>query len=372
MKTIVALFLFSLLLNPQESVCQAVFFEPVNDTLMRFFFDENYYLVDKNCEFKAIERVVGFDKAKKQFHGEFKDFHVGSARTILSGAYTEGKKSGEFKAFYPEGGLRWEAVFIDDVNLGAWKYYYPDGSPQLFISFTEDSFSIDQMWNEEGTQTIVDGNGKYSWDSPIVGFTAHGFTHYNRAGAVLNGVPNDAWPVTFFHPNGEKQTVGVEAFTDGAIHEVVHTNFLRHYYGNEALLFMFSILPNDYFPRAELLLSKGCTFDEFAGFDSYLLFEFNRYMNERADNLQLDSEVTYKVRVNKNGLPTFRGLTTEETLDRPQRRFLRRMISKVNYYLPSYFSGKVINDMLTITFDAKYDEHTKAISRLKIHREKGK
>lgn len=371
MKAIATLFLFFLLLSPQASSCQAVFFESMNDTLMRFSFDENYYLVDKNCEFKAIERVAGFDKETRQFHGEFKDFHVGSAQTILTGAYTNGKKTGDFKAYYPDGGLRWEATFVDDENIGAWKYYYPDGTPQLFLSFSESSFSIDQMWDKEGTQTVVDGKGHYSWDSPIIGFTEHGFTHYNRVGAVVNGFPNEAWPVVFSHPNGEKQTVGVEAFADGAIRDVIHTNFLRYYYGEDANLFAFSILPNDYFPRAEFLLPKGCTFDEFANFDTYLMMKFNRFLKECAETLEVNSKVTYKVRVNKNGLPPFRGLTSEETLDRQQRRFLRRMISTVNYYLPSYLAGKAASDVLTISFDAKYDENTKAVSGLQIHREKG-
>jgi hypothetical protein len=174
MKRYVAIVTLFLLVASQYTHAQKIFFESVGDTSVRFFFDENYYLVDQDCEFKAIERVAGFDRKNNKFDGEFKDFHVMTGHVVLHGNYREGKKEGRFTAYYPNGKLRWETTFDDDSPRGPWYYYFPDGTPHLFITLTEKSFSIDQMWDEKGEQIVVDGDGLYNLNSAIIGFTDHG------------------------------------------------------------------------------------------------------------------------------------------------------------------------------------------------------
>lgn len=47
-----------------------VFFENASNGLVRFHFDKHYYLVDKNCPFKSIERLSQFIVSKKMFFME--------------------------------------------------------------------------------------------------------------------------------------------------------------------------------------------------------------------------------------------------------------------------------------------------------------
>ena len=60
-----------------------VFYEKLDQGLIRFYFDKYYYLVSKECEFKTIERVSKFDFAKQVFDGEFRDFAPNGAHWFL-------------------------------------------------------------------------------------------------------------------------------------------------------------------------------------------------------------------------------------------------------------------------------------------------
>ncbi len=87
-----------------------VFYEKLDQGLIRFYFDKYYYLASKDCEFKTIERVSKFDFTKQVFDGEFRDFAPNGNR-ILVGTYKDGKKEGLFQAYHPNGVLKWEVNF---------------------------------------------------------------------------------------------------------------------------------------------------------------------------------------------------------------------------------------------------------------------
>lgn len=355
-----------------SSYAQQTVFEPVGDTLVRFFFDENYYLVDKNCEFKTIERVAGFDKEGSKFEGQFKDFHVATGHAILVGTYRDGLKEGPFKAYYPDGQLRWETTFRNGLPIGEWRYYYADGKPHLFITLEENSFTIDQMWNKNGEQVVENGNGLYNLDSPIIGFTEHGYTYYNRSGKVTNGMPEGRWPIMIFVSDKIRQNVGTEIFEGGKlVRESINRELFRTYYGSLQSLVEFSILPNDYFPRAEYLLSKNCSFDDFSGFRNFIATKFFRYLQIGATDLDLKTEITYHVRVSKKGIPKVRSVSSSDTLTYEQRALMKEMVNSITYYLPSYLEGKPVKDNLTIHFTLHWNDEHKGILNVKLQREKG-
>jgi hypothetical protein len=374
MKRYVAIVTLFLLVASQYTHAQKIFFESVGDTSVRFFFDENYYLVDQDCEFKAIERVAGFDRKNNKFDGEFKDFHVMTGHVVLHGNYREGKKEGRFTAYYPNGKLRWETTFDDDSPRGPWYYYFPDGTPHLFITLTEKSFSIDQMWDEKGEQIVVDGDGLYNLNSAIIGFTDHGYTSYNRTGEVRDSVTNGRWPITVLVDDKSKQIIGVEVYEGGRlVQEVRDKGFFWMYYGSVQSLMEFAILPNDYFPRAEFLIAKACTFDEFSGFMGFIETKFYRYLQRTRENFNIETAVNYRVRVSKKGMPRIRHMTTSsQELTAEQRRVLRKMVEEIDYYLPSYLDGKPIKDNLTVSFSVHWNEQVKNVSNMTIEREKGK
>ncbi|TDQ73338.1 toxin-antitoxin system YwqK family antitoxin [Sphingobacterium yanglingense] len=374
MKKIVYLITLLCAVLLQETKAQpngALYFEDAPNNMMRFYFDQNYFLVDKNCEFKYVERVSSFDKKTNKFEGVFKDFDP-NGRLILTGHYQEGKKQGEFKAFHPNGALKWETNFINDAPSGSWKYYYPDGKPMLFVTITLNNFYINQYWNREGTQLVKDGEGKYDIDLPIVGFTDHGYTRFNRQGKVKNGQPDGIWYISFVDERKRRDThlLFIEQYEDGRLNG---KNFEE---GFEHLLIAeedFVFTPNDYFPRAEFMLSKRCSFDEFTGFNIFIANKFTKYLSEvgYSNNQDVQKEITYVVNVSKNGVPSSAKLENIASFSKEERFHFNQMINQIGYYLPSYNQSLPIADILTIKFVIQSQAGTIHISPVQIQREKG-
>lgn len=348
-----------------------LYFEPAPNGMTRFYFDQNYFLVDKNCEFKYIERVSLFDKGTNKFEGVFKDFDA-NGRLLLSGQYKNGKKEGEFKAYHPNGVLKWESNFIDDIVSGSWKYYYPDGKPMLFITLSQSDFYINQYWNRQGEQMVKDGEGKYDIDLPIFGFTEHGYTKFNRQGKVKNGQPEGVWYVSFVDDSKKKNRtlLFVEQFENGQLKGKHFEDGFDHLLIPEE---DFIFTPNDYFPRAEFLLSKKCSFDEFTGFNIFIANKFMKYLQESAypGNEDEVREITYRVRVSKNGIPSSIKLEGSSSFSKEENIIFNRMVNQIEYYLPSYYENAPIIDNLLIKVKIDTNEGKIHIPPVEIQREKG-
>ena len=183
--------------NIQAQEDKPVFYEKLDQGLIRFYFDKYYYLAAKDCEFKSIERVSKFDFTKQIFDGEFRDFAPNGGR-MLVGNYREGKKEGLFQAFHPNGVLKWEINFKDNYPVGDWKYYYPDGKPLLTISYGDFGYFIKDYWDNRGKQEVVDGEGNYEFAIPFEGFTEFGYDFYLRKGKVKGGKPQGNWNTYFY------------------------------------------------------------------------------------------------------------------------------------------------------------------------------
>src|SRR5690554_3978617 len=94
-----------------------VFYGRISGETVRFFYDDHYYLVDKECEFKAIERVGRYDFQQQVFIGGFADFD-NHGRLILEGNYVDGRKEGNFKAYHPNGQLKWQTSYVQGDPRG--------------------------------------------------------------------------------------------------------------------------------------------------------------------------------------------------------------------------------------------------------------
>ncbi|TJZ59758.1 hypothetical protein FAZ15_12720 [Sphingobacterium olei] len=357
----------------QDSVRKTVYFEAAPEGLVRFFFDQNYYLVEKNCPFKHIERVAGFIPSKNQFHGEFKDFGP-NGHILLSGNYVNGKKDGIFKAYHPNGKLKWETTFKDGEYLGEWNYYYPDGKPLLFLEFDTADYAIKHMWDQKGKQIVTNGEGRYDFTMPIIGFTEHGFTFYNRKGKIKKGKPDGIWQVMLGDKQKTNYYIGEEYYENGIrrrVHQVY--DFFNYYRASLTNLNEFSILPNDYFGLAELLLSKNCSFDDFSGFSIYLA---KRFMTARKpSNFQLDDNfettIQYKVAVSLRDEPKVIDIKFPDSISSDTKDALETIIKDVPYYLPSYKDGQEIDDILTVTFSIANSPKELIFHSVRINRENG-
>lgn len=366
---------FLLLISVKQSFSQEntmVFFEPVANGMTRFFFDDNYFSVEKNCEFKAIERVTLFNKAKNQFEGEFKDFNL-DGKLILTGTYKEGKKEGTFKAYHPNGALRWETTYTDDEPLGTWKYYYPDGKPFLFITLSDSLFSIDQQWDQTGKQTVVDGYGNYKIEVPIIGYTDHGYTTYIRSGKVFNGFPEGNWPIILI-AGKRKYNLGYELYKNTVYTgRNIDWEFINAHNTSISSIEEFTILPKDYFPKAEALYMKRCSFDEYTGFNAHL----SRYLNLTLKKQQFlrqnitEGSISYTVKVSKKGKSRVQEIVIPFQIPNKERRDIEAAIRSVNYYLPSYHENEPIDDILTISIPFQVKDTKVAVYIADIQRQNG-
>lgn len=372
-KSIYLLTILSFLLcNLKAQDDTPLYFENAPNAMKRFFYDQNYYLVDKNCEFKYIERVSAFDIKTNKFEGVFKDFDP-NGRIVLSGQYVSGKKHGEFKAYHPNGRLKWETTFIDDIATGPWKYYYPDGKPMLFLTLQHSNFHINQYWDRKGQQLVKDGEGTYDIDLPVIGFTEHGYTRYNRRGKIKNGLPEGLWYISFVENGKRKDKIHLmtEQYENG---QWKGQRIEEEY---EDLLITkedFVFAPNDYFQRAENLLSKKCSFDEFTGFNIFIANKFVQYLEQVSMPSKQDQEkkLSYEVKVSKNGTPSIAILLdTESPLSKDEKNIFSNMINQIVYYLPSYSNNNPISDKLTVKFTLQTKGEEIHIAPVQIHREKG-
>lgn len=326
--------------SAQDSISN-VYFERVGESEVRFFYDHNYFLTDKNCEFKSIERLAGFDRSTNKFNGRFTDINADGVR-ILTGSYTQGVKNGSFVAYHPNQQIKWEVTFQNDRPTGFWNYFYPDGKPYLSVSFHDSTTRIVSQWDRRGKLSVNQGNGRYDFRNPIDGFSEYGFGFYSMNGRIKDGLPHGAWNVYFENPEAKQSEYAAEEFYRDGV-------FLRGYnffddaeYKRPA----YGILPYDNFYRAETLIFKQCTYDDFAGFTAYIA----EYLRSAFQLVQLPNSTTsdfaFEVRVRKDGTP--RGSKIVKPLPAEINDDFKKVIESIPFYIPSFKDGEYIDDTITV------------------------
>jgi antitoxin component YwqK of YwqJK toxin-antitoxin module len=339
------LFVFTSLLTPlvKGQDIKPVYFEKVSDSLMRFYYDNFYYLTEKDCQFKSIERVAGFDKESNTFNGDFKDFGP-NGHVALTGSYKKGLKSGPFKAYHPNGIVKWEVSFIDNQAQGEWKFYYPDGQPMLILLYQGSGLKIMSFWNQKRKQLIQDGNGVYDFTLPFEGYTEYGYPFLKRRGKVVNGLPEDRWTVQFVDEKKNAVLAAEEYYRAGAL--VRGDDYFKDESYSSA---QFPLLPMEYFLRSEFLIFKKCNFDDYSNFTNYLKEKIEKGFEDfRLTNGIVAGEFEYTVKLSSDGDPK----STEfpkRIEDHDTQVVLMRIVNDVPYYFPSLKDGQPVNDNIVIS-----------------------
>lgn len=359
-------------LRDSSSNANIVYKERVNDEYTRFYFDDNYYLVDKNCPFKAIERVAKYDSVNFKFNGDFKDFDY-RGKILLEGTFKNGVKEGTFVAYHPNGTKKWEANYHNNEPLGERKYYYPDGKPMLNLTFTLSDVSIDDYWDTYGIQKVKNGQGKYEMKLPILGFSEHGYSWYIKSGDIKDGKLHGSWYTSFVvnEKRNTKETVYIEDFNMGIRESFVSNDAFSDFY---IPLEDFYIVPPDLFSRAELFLVKGCSFDEYSGFNYLLIRKFSNYLENESFN-QTNQELTFEAQyaVSKTGTPGAKKIINQPNdLEKQDRDKILNMFDEVYYFIPSILDNQEIKDNISIIINIKIINQKAFIQNLTLKREIGK
>lgn len=346
---------------------KSVYYEKVSDEITRFFYDDHYYLVDKHCPFKTIERVGQYDFQQQLFIGEFTDFD-NRGRAILKGSYRAGRKDGDFKAYHPNGQLKWEVSFIQDSPSGLWKFYYPDGKPLLEVTYDNGERRILNFWNQLGKQRVTDGNGRYEFEVASDGYNEFGYVRYNRKGKILEGRPHGSWAIDYIFANGKKQNAGFEFYQ--------HGKFVQGYdvYTDEEFFDAprYHLTPLIFFFRAETMIAKGCTIDEHEGFTGYLAEHLENWFEGEVGEIPDPLTIEFMISVKKNGEPG--RIEIGNTFDiKRYADLLLEGLNGVTFWFPSYANGEYIDDTLTVTAEVFPDavERKLRFFDVTIRREKG-
>ncbi|MBB6611245.1 hypothetical protein H7F15_09375 [Pontibacter sp. Tf4] len=143
----------------------------------------DYMLIEDACA-KMIRRTR-FNDQHRYFMGSFTDVNPQNPEQVLGqGTYTEdGKKTGLFTLYFPNGKLRAQGHFSNNQFAGDWSTYYEDGSPKAKFTVTDGLITVQQAWSENGSQIVTDGTGTYNVVSAWLTWS----------GDIRNGRPDGTW-----------------------------------------------------------------------------------------------------------------------------------------------------------------------------------
>ncbi len=327
-----------------------VFFETASQGMTRFYFDDRYFLADRDCEFRAVERIGTFDHSNHVFVGAFRDYN-NYGQLILEGAYQDGLKHGDFKAYHGNGHLKWEVNFDQGEVNGEWKYYYPDGRPMLTTKATEEGTLIQDYWDQKGKQRVEMGQGSYEVKIEIDGYSPYGAQYIVRKGRIKDGKQQGIWNLYMVYDGGQTEHVGGQVYRNGTL--VADPESSLSLIPSGASLVYLSPIP--WFARAEEMIAKGCSIDEYTGFTEYLtLYLEGLFAGYYLQEFQ-PVRVEFELKVSKDG----KLLGIQEQGEWLALDFLRRVksaLQTVDFWFPTYQDGAYVDDTLSLSFDIFPDQ----------------
>ncbi|AIM39304.1 hypothetical protein KO02_23365 [Sphingobacterium sp. ML3W] len=356
---------FILFVNVVYGQEKATYYEKIDNNTFRFFFDKNYYLSDKSCEFKSIERVATLNPKTQKFDGPFKDFN-NNGRMILEGVYKNGVKEGLFQAYHANGDLKWSANFMNDIPKGEVTHRYPNDQVALTLLYTDSIILIQDYWLPNGTQKIKDGEGTYSFPIPFEGFNEYGFEFYVAKGKIKNGRQEEKWQIFGYNKGQKEILLALENYQNGKL--LVGNDY---YSDSSYRRSKFGIIPYDNFFRAESLTFKTCSFDDFSDFNMFIGMDLTNTMSRmNADGFTEDS-FEYQIKLDKSGRPSkinYIKMTSSDYIN----KVLAPLLKDITFYYPSLENGVPVADILTVTGKMyKNSEGKITVLPIIIHREKG-
>lgn len=349
-----------------DTLYTPTYYERMSDDKLLFYYDDHYYLADKHCQFKAIEREAKYDFQAHVFDGEFSDYN-NLGQVILQGNYSRGKKDGIFKAFHSNGQLKWEVMYEQDMPVGLWKYYYPDGLPFLEVEYGEDGGSILTYWDAKRRRRVEKGTGRFEATIKADGYNEFGYRYYQRKGRVVGGKPHGVWDIAYVFEDNKKRNAGFEQFVNGKFSRGYESYYDEWYIDGGR----YGLIPVDPFVRAELMISKRCTIDEYSGFITYLSEHLEKNFTDFDEEIDVQ-EIEFTIIVAKNG----EAKRIEAVKTFPQKSHANRLLiafGNVLFWFPSFDEGEYIEDKLTVTAEVFPDLRGNKVRffDVKIQREKG-
>lgn len=344
-----------------------IYFEQTTDGKTQFYFDEHYFLVDKFCQYKSIERVGTYNLQLKSYDGAFTDYN-NDGNVILTGNYTNGKKEGVFTAYFPNGKVNWITTFKNGSAEGVSTYNYPDGLPMMEILYKDGQAYVQNFWDTRRRQRVVDGKGKFEFAVKAEGYNEFGYEFTDYQGFIKEGKPDGQWDIFLVYPKNERDYAGYERFKEGKFtmgyDEMNGTPYTK---GSRL-----QIGPSLFFIQAERMVSKNCTIDENQDFSLFITNKLDLAFSLYDASGIVTNPIEVQVEVDKNGslseLEVIKGFEEKEV-----NKILVKVLKDISYWIPSYADDTYIDDVLTINASTLVDQETKQLRfyNLRIDRKNG-
>lgn len=332
---------------------EPIFFEALQDGKSQFYYDDRYFLADKDCPYRAIERVGNYDFDQNSFEGQIEDYNQ-FGQLVLAGNYVQGKKQGNFKAFHRNGKIKWQVDFESDLPAGPWRYYYPDGQPMLTVYHLSSGIEIRDYWDTRGKHQVKDGRGRFEMRVEVDGYSKHGAVFVNKKGRIRNGKPHGIWTISFIYEDQQVEYVGSQRFVNGELRDdpqgvlsLIPEGATRS-----------SLAPIPWFVRGEQMIAKACTIDEYSGFTEYLSLHLEDSFGGLFSTDIGIIRVEYDITVNKQGIATI--IEVVQIPDDVQfERMLKQALQGVDYWYPTFHDGEFIDDTIRLSFEIFPDNESK-------------
>ena len=134
-----------------------------------------------------------------RMNGEWK-YRFEDGNLFQIGYYKRNIPDGIWKTYYENGQLSSVGGMKEGIPIGKWANYYDNGQPSDNIEYlTDNKISINETWDKEGKQIVIDGNGLYK------SFSDNG--QLILEGKVESGTKTGKW--TAYYENGKIKEEGI-------------------------------------------------------------------------------------------------------------------------------------------------------------------
>ncbi len=349
---------------------KSTYYERSDDGMIHFYYDDGYYLVDKDCEYFAFERIGNY-RSKVGFIGPFADYDQ-DGRLILEGQYVNGQKDSLFTAYFANGVIQWQASFENNEPRGLWRFNYPDGKPLMELLYGENDVKLKNFWDERGRQRVTNGNGKYDFATKVRGFNEYGYQYIEYKGSVQNGIPKGMWTINYVFADGSRSEAAYEYYDSKQNLRYGYDLWEDERYGTSRI----QVGPQVYIGRADAMMAKDCSVDEHEDFPLFIALRLEKALS-RFDFSQYGiQDITVDLDVKKQGeADNVEVVQGYENIDEV-RGLLERILIGIPYWIPSFDTDQevFIDDQLKIHLQITPripPEMGIVINGIKIEREKG-
>lgn len=174
--------------------------------LFLLFLSPTFFLTAQNTEDKTIYLDSLWNITKEgnhQYYRVIKDYNSEKDFYQITDYYKSGKtksegnsidnngfsKKGEFVYYYENGNKEYLINYDKQGYIGKYINWYENGNKRLEgeylirITGIQSELKINEFWNPQGKQTIVDGNGEYEENDK----------YYYSKGEIKNGLRDGFW-----------------------------------------------------------------------------------------------------------------------------------------------------------------------------------